>query len=440
MNDDSKYDQTPGVVPWPRAIDDSGRFGIAGDFVRMVEPHTEADPNAILLVFLTYCGNLMGRNFCVMAGADAHFANLFCCLIGNTGHGRKGSAIAAVESFFGTRYSAPPAPKLGHVLKGISSGEAIVYEIHDDIWRYTHNKTTGKFEQVLAEPNVEEKRLMITLPEFQQCLANMRRGESILPSILRTAWDKGDLSTPSKSSRATATGAHVSLVTAISREELLEQTSITDAENGTLNRFIFACCRRSQLLPQGGKFFKLTRSEQWANLQAQLNRNLDMLGEEPPIQMQRNVEADEIWGLNESPQRGMYMALNVQRVGLWGAITARAPQMVLRLSTIIAAINGRHDIHKEHLDAAAEIWRYCDESTRYIFGDRMDDQTAIAINKALRAVAPNGLTRTQIHKLWANHMQSNEINRALLWLSKSGIARCEKTDTGGRPLETWFAC
>lgn len=442
MKEETISDYTPGVIPWPKPIDATGLFGIAGEFVALVSPHTEADTNAILLTFLTFCGNLIGRNFCVMAGADAHFGNLFCCLIGNTGHGRKGSAISAVEAFFGTPYTQPRM--LGHVLKGISTGEAIVYEVHDDIYKTTLDKKTNTYQRMLAEPNEPEKRLIIVLSEFQQCLANMRKNDSILPAILRTAWDRGDLSTPAKTSRATATGAHISLVSAMSRDELLEQTTVTDAENGTLNRFVFPCCRRSKLLPQGGKFIKLMRSEEWKSLQQRLIRNIDIPGEDPPVQMQRDFDADELWGLNEKPEHGLYKSLNQPRVGLWGAVTARAPQMVLRLALITSVINGpdhngNHIIRREHLDAAAEIWRYCDDSTRFVFGDKMNDTAAADIVDRLRKASPSGMSRSEIYRIWKGRKTRGDIDRALLWISHAGIAQCEKTDTGGRPLEMWFA-
>lgn len=427
-------ESTPGVVPWPKPINETGRYGLAGEFLQLVDPHTEADPNAILVTFLTYAGNCMGRNFFVNAGADQHFGNLFTCIVGNTGYGRKGSAMSVVENFY--QHGSPP--RLGHRLNGISTGEAVVYEVHDDIYKFTLDRKTQKYERMLAEPNEPEKRLLIVLSEFQQCLANMRKNDSILPSILRTAWDKGQLATPAKTSRATATGAHVSLITGISREELLEQTGVTDAENGTLNRFIFACSRRSKLLPQGGYFQTLYKSEVWKGLQQRLARNVDTMEEQ--VHMTRDFDAEEIWGLNETPERGLYKTLNTPRIGLWGAVTARAPQMVLRLALITAAINGQRVIQPEHLSAAEEIWRYCDDSTKYIFGDKMDDQVAIDIMQALRGIAPNGLNRTQIYKIWKGHITRQDIDRSLLWISHTGIARVEKIDTGGRPSEMWYAC
>jgi hypothetical protein len=54
---DEQPDLTPGLIPWPEPISEVGMYGIAGGFVRLVEPHTEADPNILLLAFLVYAGH-----------------------------------------------------------------------------------------------------------------------------------------------------------------------------------------------------------------------------------------------------------------------------------------------------------------------------------------------------------------------------------------------
>ena len=33
-----------GRHPWPDPIDRAGYYGLAGEFVRLIEPHSEADP------------------------------------------------------------------------------------------------------------------------------------------------------------------------------------------------------------------------------------------------------------------------------------------------------------------------------------------------------------------------------------------------------------
>jgi hypothetical protein len=191
------------------------------------------------------------------------------------------------------------------------------------------------------------------------------------------------------------------------------------------------------LLPQGGQFSRLYKSEQWKGLQERLAQNIDTF--ENQVNMEREEDAEVSWGMNDNPEAGLYKRLNQPRIGLWGAVTARAPQMVLRLALITAAVNGAKKIQLDHLDAASEIWRYCDDSTKYIFGDKMDDQVAIAIMKTLREHNATGLTRTQIHRIWNGHQKRGDIDRALLWISHTGIARTEKVDTGGRPVETWYA-
>lgn len=422
---------TPGVALWPRKINEAGMYGLAGEFVTMVSEHTEADPNALLITFLAYAGNAIGRNFYSTTGADEHCGNLFVCLVGHTGSGRKGSAMAAVDAFF-QRGEKPP--QLGRILRGVSSGEGVIWEIRDPIHRL--NVKTNKSE--LIDEGVQDKRLVISLSEFQQALAVMRRQDSILPTILRQAWDKAEISAPSKNSPAKATGAHVTVVAGTSKEELLAQCEAADAESGTLNRFVFVCCRRSKLLPQGGHFFKLTRSDTWKELQRRFNQNTALI-ESDPIIIERDIEATEDWGLNETPDRGMYKALSESRTGLWGSVTARAAQQVIRIALITTIINGSRQLRREHQDAGFEIWRYCDDSSRHIFGDSLDDPTAAEIMNSLRAMAPAGLSRTQVHRIWAGHKDRADIDRALLWLAKTGIARCEKIETGGRPIETWYA-
>jgi hypothetical protein len=324
------------------------------------------------------------------------------------------------------------------VLKGISTGEGLVWEVHDDIYKMIMDKKSSKPELTLVEPNVTDKRLLIILSEFQQCLANMRRTDSILPSVLRQGWDKGDLSTPAKNSRAIATGALISMVSAISRAELLHEVEAADAESGMLNRFNFVCSRRSKLLPQGGGFSKLFQSDEWVDLQERFTHNIQTPN--GPVLMERNRGAEETWGLNNAPGNGMYKDLNQPRAGMWGAVTARAAQMVLRIALITAAINGEREITSEHLHCGYECWRYCDESARYVFGDRLDNPTAAEIMKNLRGKTPAGMSRSEVYRIWNGKKNRIEIDGALLLLSHNGIARCEKADTNGRPAEMWYEC
>ena len=63
---------------WPKPIADEGFHGLAGEFVRLVEPHSEADPSALLTQFLVAAGNVIGRGPHFVAEADEHHLLVRC--------------------------------------------------------------------------------------------------------------------------------------------------------------------------------------------------------------------------------------------------------------------------------------------------------------------------------------------------------------------------
>ena len=74
-------DYTP--EPWP-LLDNATLYGLAGEVVTCLKPHTESDPAALLLQYLTSFGNAVGRGPHYQIESDRHFANLFVLLAGDT--------------------------------------------------------------------------------------------------------------------------------------------------------------------------------------------------------------------------------------------------------------------------------------------------------------------------------------------------------------------
>ena len=64
--------------PWP-VLGAAAYHGLAGEVVSTIAPQTEADPVALLLQFLVYFGNAIGRGPYFQVGKDRHFTNLFGC-------------------------------------------------------------------------------------------------------------------------------------------------------------------------------------------------------------------------------------------------------------------------------------------------------------------------------------------------------------------------
>ena len=96
-------------------------------------------------------------------------------------------------------------------------------------------------------------------------------------------------------------------------------------------------------------------------------------------------EAGEAW-------TAAYPELSAERLGLVGAIIARAEAQVIRLSLIFALLDNTDRIGFEHLEAAMAVWAYCEASALRIFGDSLGDPVADDILRAIRQSGDNGMT------------------------------------------------
>jgi hypothetical protein len=112
---------------WP-TIDEAAYHGLAGDVVRTIEPHSEADPVALLLQFLVLAGNVIGREPYYQVESDKHHANLFGVLVGSSAKGRKGTSLGRIREVL----KVADETWAGDRLKGgLSSGEGLIIEVRE---------------------------------------------------------------------------------------------------------------------------------------------------------------------------------------------------------------------------------------------------------------------------------------------------------------------
>jgi hypothetical protein len=253
----------------------------------------------------------------------------------------------------------------------------------------------------------------------------MGREGSTLSPLIRQAWDTGDLRVLTKNSPAKATGAHISIIGHITRDELLRFLTSTETANGFANRFLWVCAKRSKLLPEGGQIQEVDFSAIIQRLTNVANAGQNA-GE-----LLRDEAARKIWS-------EVYPALSEGKMGMFGSATSRAEAQVLRLALVYAVLDRAWAIAEEHLLAALAVWDFCEASARYIFGDALGNPEADKILQALRAAA-NGLTRTEIRDLFERNRSTTEINVALTALDERGLARRVSEVTAGRPIERWIA-
>lgn len=412
--------------PWPDPPNEAAYHGLAGEFVRMVEPESEADPVAILLQFLTAFGSVIGRGPHFVAEGTRHYTNLFMVLVGQTSKARKGSSWSHVLNIF---QACDEVWAMDRVKSGLSSGEGLIWNVRDPIYKKDpvkeNGKHTGEYQDICVDHGIEDKRLLAQEAEFASLLHMPDRSGNTLSPIIRKAWETGNLESLTKNSPAKATKAHISIVGHIVKDEVRRYLSRTEAGNGFGNRFLWVCATRSKYLPEGGQTGNLNFAPVICRLKAVIE-SARWTGE-----LKRDEGARKIWYT-------VYSHLSEGVPGLLGAITSRAEAQVMRLACLYALLDGGREIKAMHLRAALAVWEYCEASAKFIFGDALGDAVADEILQALRNNL-HGLTRTQISDLFGRNRGKDQIGRALGTLLEYGLVQMDLKETNGRQAERWYA-
>lgn len=409
---------------WP-TLDTRALYGLAGEITRLIEPHTEADPVALLIQTLAYFGNSIGRTAHVMLEARPHYGNLFATIVGDTAKARKGTSEGWVVKTFTTPDDELARWREYHWAKGLVSGEGFIHAVRD----ISPEDPTYSQLSPREQARTQDKRLLVRESEYGAMLRVMGRDGNSLSGVIRDAWDGEPLSSLGKRAGETATGAHISIIGHVTRDELLRYLSATEGSNGFGNRFLWLCVRRSKRLPEGGALPDEALDPYRAAL-INAVRTARMRGA-----LRRDEGARALW-------HEVYDDLSAGAPGLFGAMTARAEAQVMRLALLYALLDEAGEIKRPHLEAALALWRYCEASARYLFGDKLADPHADTILQALRAAGDDGLTRTQISHLFGRNVKADDLARALGRLRDQRLAECghERSGAaGGRSIERWRA-
>jgi len=371
---------------WPEPMAPEAYIGLAGDFVRLVEPHTESDPAALLGNFLIGAGVLFGREAWALADGQKHYAVESLLTIGATGSSRKGTAtgrvtpvLEAVDENF----------RAGHTLRGLSSGEGLI-------------KAVSPKPSEIVLPG-EVRTYLVVLSEFGGLLAVMKREGNTLSSVLRDAWDCVPLHVLTRKEPLRADGVNLSFIANVTPAELLNSLTATDKANGFANRFLMLLVRRSKELPEGGGDAAL------GPIVVRLRAAIESAKGRGRIQ--RDAAARELWAEE-------YSKLTRPRDGMRGELCGRAEAHALRLSLIYALLDSSDCIRTEHIKAAVAFWDYCERSIAYIFGAASGDADR---ERILFALGAGPLTITELRRVFQNNRDSDWIKAKMATLVRAGI-------------------
>ncbi|MBI5554803.1 MAG: DUF3987 domain-containing protein [Elusimicrobia bacterium] len=392
--------------------------------MRTIEPNSEADPVALLAQFLTGFGNVLGRGTYYEVEADKHYPNIYIVLVGETAKSRKGSSWGHIVKIF---KSISPEWAEHRIQSGLSSGEGLIWAVRDPITKsesIRENKEITGYQDVIVDQGEPDKRLLVQESEFASTLRVLGRDGNILSAVVRQGWDTGNLRVLTKNNPAISTGAHISIIGHITREELLRYLTSTETGNGFANRFLWVCVKRSKILPRGGNI----QDVDFAPILNKLKNAVEF------AKTITRIEPDEpTWKMWDR----VYPELSEGKPGLLGAVTSRAEAQVMRLACLYALLDCSKIIQTEHLKSALALWDYCYASAKYIFGSATGYPLADEILNALKN-NPESMTRTQISNFCGRNKDKESIDKALTFLAERGLVFMEKDETPGRPTEKWI--
>jgi hypothetical protein len=400
--DQTDFESVPLPAPraWPTPRPEVFH-GLAGRFVEIVSPETEADSSALVIQFLAYFGSVVGRGPRIRVGATDHFTSLYCVIVGETSRARKGTGGDWIRFIFS---EVDPHWSDERVLDGgLSSGEGVIHALRDE-----------------DEPS--DKRLLVSESEFVAVLRVCRREGNILAAILRNGWDGKDLRTLTKNDPLIATRPHLSLVCHITEAELRKFVLSSELHGGTINRFLWGLSRRSKLLPEGGRIPDLSSIITGLKDSVSFARSVGLVERDEPAR---------------SEWRSLYLDLaGRQYTGALAGACSRAEAQCLRLSLLYALLDQSSTIKVVHVRAARALWDYCEESARLIFGDSSGDPIK---DRALAIIRSRpGVSRWDLHRELGKHHKAEVLVRVLAEIRDDGLIRNEKQETGGRSAEVWF--
>ena len=406
-------------LPAPQG--EAAYYGLAGDFARLVEPETEADPAALLFQFLAAMGSIVGRGPHYRVGAAKHHTNLFMVIVGNSAKARKGTSWgevhAACKSIDLSWWSR-------RITSGLSTGEGLIHAVRDEIKESVAIKERGRvtdYQEQVTDPGEADKRLLCVESELGRALQSAARDGNTLSPVIRLAWDGDALRVLTKNARETCAAPHISIIGHITNTELQRLLTESDAANGFANRFLWVCSTRSKCLPFGGNVDKTALESFCERVRdaVEFARKVDAIAWAP--------DAAERW-------EAEYPQLSEGKPGLFGQVTARAEAQTIRLALLYAVLDKSAEIHLTHLCAALELWRYCEDSAAFIFGASLGNPLADAMIELLRA-HPDGMTRTEISNHFGRNKTKTALDAAIAAAQRSGSLRIEKRETGGRMAE-----
>jgi putative DNA primase/helicase len=414
----------------PKPLLEIAYIGALGRIVTEMEPYTELSREALLFSFMPFIGTVLSDKVFIKIANTKHPTNLFIVTISPTGGG-KGTATGIAYNLFNRLWEYPIK-----TVTGISSGEALIYEIRDD--RQVTVKTKEGYS-IETEPGVSDKRLLIVFEELSTLLTVKGREGNTLGDKLKEAWECRPLSCGSKASPERCRHPRISILGNTQPKRIADKLTRDDIESGLGNRFLFAWIKSNKYKPDGGNVPEEIMEKAANQLSNVIERaeNMD--------EVVLGYDARQLWN-------SIYPELK----DLPNEMQGRARPYILKMAMLYALCDDSEDvklaqtgdndysmgildncfIRRRHLEAALEIWRYNWETICFTLADNNDFATKKKISKDGQKILDGmkkPMSQSEIaNEIFGKNKKIAEIKTVLLDLIGRGLIVQFKEKTGGR--------
>jgi len=364
---------------------------------------TEADPAAVLGSLLVMCSTYIGPATATTVSGREFPSRLFAVIVGETSLRRKGTAVGDATGVMDTVVGDFSARFMEG---GLGSGEALV--------------------EMLASR--EERRVLLTEEEFAAVLTVASREGSTLSAQVRKAWDGTTLRNRTKSDVLEAAGSHLCVLGQVTPTELVAQLASVEVANGFANRFLFIASHSPRTIvwedeELTGPDFLRALVEPHARL---LRSRLEAGAGRGLVRMDK-AALDHLFELRTAPRSASSRTVE--------HLSARREPMVLRLALLYAVLDGAEQVGVEHLIAAEAVVAYSSATAEHLFGGRTGNAIADQVLRYVVEAGPEGITLTELQRLFQNHLKAAARDEALEVLTRLELVTVEELKTGGRPVK-----
>jgi len=416
--------------PYPLRRDSPAYQGKIGDLIKVIAPHTEACPEAILTGLLTGIGNILGNNIKINAGR-LQKPNLYSVIIGRSSQSRKGTAISIAEKLLA--YIDPDWHE-NCVDSGLYSGEGLLLSMRDDRFDNEGN---------LLEKGVDDKRRLYIEEEFSDVLTLFKGKTSILSGIIRKGFDSIPLRQNVKNYPLKVREPHLSIMGAITLGELKATLSARDLSSGMVNRIAWIHAYRSKPDKPRAKepipnemgvlsIFNVHNSDSENHIYIPLDKYLDPIKNAIESELKRprviefNAEAQEYWDTVIVPKYGK----DLPETPLTQA-TDRANAIIPRVALIYAVVAQSEKIRLVDLKSGEAFWKYAEQTAVTIWGQTLGNRTADDILNLIYSTS-YAVSLTEISNFFNRNKSREDITEALNLLIAFELVMESKKSTNGR--------